>query len=82
MLVKVDIVVVLKRISFEGRGSNPTQPCFLLLTSYSAFNNAMQLHYVLVKVDSVVVSTRLVILKRISIESEVRILLNLGSLMQ
>ena len=25
MLVKVDIVVVLKRISFEGRGLNPTR---------------------------------------------------------
>ena len=42
----------------------------------------MQLHHVLVKVDGVVVSMQLVILKRISIEMGVRILLNLDSLMQ
>ena len=39
----------------------------------------MQLHH---KVDGVVVSMQLVILKRISIETGVRILLNLDSLMQ
>ena len=43
-----------------------------------AVYSVMQLHHKFRKVDSVVVNTLLVILKRISIESKVRILLSLA----
>ena len=49
---------------------------------HNLLDKVMQLRRVLVKVDGAVVSMQLVILKRISIETGVQILLNLESLMQ
>ena len=58
----------------------------LNLASYLVLCNLLyhilKLDHVLVKVDGVVAITQLVILKRISIETGVQILLNLESLMQ